>query len=587
MNLEEELRKAQAECERLARENAHLKSLLKTFSLQTGSSLLAAQEQTQGTAEPGMEGTVDSGLQPSEKISLFRSLFRGREDVYALRWTSKQGKSGYSPACANEWDETLCRKPCGKCKNASYLPVTDEVIGRHLEGKHTVGVYPLLLAAFHNPEFYKAQRMRMSTFGKPRIISCAEDFPKHLAVPRGCLEDLRAFGQEHGIEFDLQDERHPGNELTVTFQGMLREEQEALVRDLAPHDNGVLVAPTGFGKTTIAAWVIARRGVNTLILVHRKLLMEQWREQLALFLGLEGRNIGLFASGQKKKTTGTLDIALIQSLQRKGEVSDLIAEYGQIIVDECHHIPAFSMERVVRKAKAKYVLGLTATPVRRDGHHPIIMMQCGPIRANVNAKDVSSRRPFHHCVVFRKTDFMLRSDIEDATIHALYKLLVNDASRNQLIIQDVKDAVGRGRSPLVLSERTEHIELIVAELEKSVQNIIVLKGGMGKKQRMYVLERLREIPDGQERVIVATGRYAGEGFDDSRLDTLFLALPVSWRGVLHQYVGRLHRIHDAKREVQVYDYVDEQVPVLLRMYKKRLAGYHALGYQTDLHETLF
>lgn len=268
----------------------------------------------------------------------------------------------------------------------------------------------------------------------------------------------------------------------------------------------------------------------------------------------------------------------MQSLVRKGEVKDLVADYGHVIVDECHHVSAFAFEQVLRKAKARYVLGLTATPIRKDGHHPIITMQCGPIRFRVDAKADAALRPFEHVVVPRPTGFQVEGDPMEAGIQALYARLVQDEERTEQVFRDLVEAVEAGRSPLLLTERVEHLEAFEARLAALPYRTVVFRGGMGKRQRAARMEELAAIPVTEKRVILATGRYIGEGFDDARLDTLFLALPISWRGTLQQYAGRLHRRHAGKEVVQIYDYVDREVPVLLRMYQRRLKGYQAMGY---------
>jgi superfamily II DNA or RNA helicase len=441
------------------------------------------------------------------------------------------------------------------------------------------------LAAFQNPEFYKAQAMRLSTFGKPRIIGCAEDFSSHVGLPRGCLDDALELIKAHNIKPELADERFGGVSINVTFEGELRPQQQEAAQHFFAHDYGILSAPTAFGKTVIAAWLIARRKVNTLVLVHRRQLMDQWRERLALFLGMQLEDIGQ-VSGGKKRITGSIDIGLMQSLNRKGEVKDMVAGYGQIIVDECHHIPAFTFEQVLKQVKAKYIVGLTATPIRKDGHHPIIVMQCGPIRFRESAKKQAAARPFEHVVITRYTNFKMAPESGEVKIQDIYAALVLDKDRYELIFNDLLKALKMGRSPLFLTERVEHLEQFAERLKDSAQNVIVLRGGMGSKQRKALADQIKAVPDSKERVILSTGRYIGEGFDDARLDTLFLAMPISWRGTLQQYVGRLHRLHDNKRVVQVYDYVDIHVPTLMRMFKKRLKGYEAIGYsmQNDLEK---
>ncbi|MEX2138024.1 MAG: DEAD/DEAH box helicase family protein [Pirellulales bacterium] len=436
------------------------------------------------------------------------------------------------------------------------------------------------LAAFQNPEFYKAQAMRLSTFGKPRIIACAEERPQHIGLPRGCLDEVQRLLVDLGIGVGLRDERRQGMPLEVAFHGHLYAEQETAANSMLAQDTGVLSATTAFGKTVVAAWLIARRGVNTLVLVHRRHLMEQWVERLATFLNLPPTQIGQIGGG-RKKPTGLLDVAIIQSLSRKGVIDDLVGDYGHLVVDECHHLSATSFEQVVRQAKARFVTGLSATVTRKDGHHPIIFMQCGPVRHRIDAKGQAAARPFEHTVHVRPTGFCSSAPAtEDRRVQfqELYSELIADQGRNQLVCDDVLQAVGEGRSPLVLTERNEHLDALSERLSTSVHNLVVLRGGMSRRDIGTVAVRLAAIPEHEPRVLLATGRYIGEGFDDPRLDTLFLTLPISWRGTISQYVGRLHRLHHRKREVRVYDYADLNVPMLARMFDRRCRGYEAAGY---------
>jgi very-short-patch-repair endonuclease len=309
--------------------------------------------------------------------------------------------------------------------------------------------------------------------------------------------------------------------------------------------------------------------------------MEQWVQRLATFLNFSSREIGQI-SGGRSKPTGLLDVALVQSLSRKGVVHDLVGNYGHLVVDECHHLSATSFEQVVRQAKAKFVTGLSATVTRKDGHHPIVFMQCGPIRYRVDAIKQAAARPFAHCVLVRPTNFCsVQSAAEDRRIRfqALYSELIVDQARNRLICDEVLQSVGEARSPLVLTERNEHLDALAERLSKSVKHLVVLRGGMRAKAIGATSARLAAIPEHETRVLLATGRYIGEGFDDARLDTLFLALPVSWRGTIAQYVGRLHRLHDRKREVRVYDYADLNVPMLARMFDRRCRAYEEVGYK--------
>ena len=440
-------------------------------------------------------------------------------------------------------------------------------------------------AAFQNPEFYRAQAMRLPTFGKPRIISCAELQHSHIGLPRGCLDEASALLRSRDTKLVIEDLRVKGTPLPdgTCFQGILRPEQQQAFVALMKHDFGVLAATTAFGKTVLAATLIAERACNTLILVHRRELLTQWVERLKTFLNLDPHLIGTIGGG-RKKPTGVVDVALIQSLVRHGEVADLVADYGQIIVDECHHLSAVSFEMVARRSKARFMLGLSATVARKDGHHPIIFMQCGPVRYKADARSQAATREMTHKVIERPTTFSLPEAMTNEAriaMPALYAALASDTARNDLIFDDVLRALENRRSPLVLTERRDHLDYLRDRFSRFVRTIAVLRGGMSAADRKAADAALH-VPDTDERLILATGRYIGEGFDDARLDTLFLTMPITWKGTLSQYVGRLHRQHTGKSEVRVYDYVDQNVPVLQRMAAKRRAGFRALGYTLEL-----
>lgn len=789
----------------LRAEQASLEATLAALKEQ----LSALEKDAQSESFEG--ATVTSKSPSSAKVGLFRSLFRGRPDVFPLRWENRRSaRSGYSPACSNEWARNICAKPkvkCGECPHQAFIPVSDEIIARHLRGGGTrsgdfvAGVYPLLadgtcwflaadfdkeawaedaaafletcrargiaaalersrsgngghvwiffdepvpagiarqmgsalitetmerrpeigfasydrffpnqdtmpiggfgnlialplqwrareagnsvfvdeclrayedqwaflsklernpasaafgisgeaevsgrilgvrmpvddefadepwklppsrrtiaspiaaslpraidvvladqvyldrtalppslvaqcirLAAFQNPEFYRAQAMRLPTFGKPRVISCAELHPRHVALPRGCLDELTALAQSHGIEVILEDCREPGRPLPgeAKFLGELQPSQRRAFEALVAHDHGVLAATTAFGKTVVAAALIAERRCNTLILIHRRELLDQWVARVGSFLAIDPRQIGTMGGG-KRKLTGVIDVALIQSMVRNGEVNDLVAGYGHLIVDECHHLSAVSFEQVARRARARFVLGLSATVARKDGHHPIIFMQCGPVRHRVDARTQAFERGIRHRVRERTTRFelpQLLASAERPPIPEIYAALAQDAGRNDLIFDDVLQALEQKRSPIVLTERKDHLRYLQERFTPFVRNIAVLCGGLSASERKQC-EAALSVSGSEERLILATGRYIGEGFDDPRLDTLFLTMPISWKGSLAQYVGRLHRQHAAKTNVLVIDYVDSAVPVLARMAARRRTGYRGLGY---------
>lgn len=737
---------------------------------------------------------------PSEKVALFKSLFRGREDIFPRLWLNRsKDRKGYAPACANEWVHGICDKPrikCGGCAHKAFLPLDDRAVLDHLQGRHVIGVYPLLpdetcwflaadfdgggwqedakavietcrlydvpttlersrsgegahvwiffsapipaavarkmgcflltetmnrrhqlsmssydrlfpnqdtlpqggfgnlialplqqearrlgntiflddhlephadpwahlasvrrmepgevetlvetatrngrvlgvrfeplddgmeatpwerppsgrsrkfriegpvpvtvravlshqifvekaglpsgllaeikrLAAFQNPEFYQKQAMRFSTSGIPRVICAAEDHAMHLALPRGCREELAELLAEHGSRLDLEDKRNSGEISGLRFEGQLTELQRAAAESIHPHDLGIFVAPPGTGKTVFGAYMAAARGVSTLVLVHRKPLLDQWRTQLQAFLGLGSKDVGQIGGG-KQRSTGRIDVAMIQSLASPNSVSDLIGSYGQVIVDECHHSPAVSFDRVMKEVRARYVLGLTATAYRRDGLQRLLHFQCGPVRFQVAARSRATEQPFTNRLILRETHFIGEGSIQD-----LYGALVIDPQRNAMIIRDVQQVIAEGRSPIILTERREHLNLLVEALKNAAENVVVLHGGVSNKARKASLLRLVEVPETESRLILATGRYIGEGFDDPRLDTLFMAMPIAWKGTLIQYAGRLHRLHPGKQEVRIYDYLDGSMPLFRRMFEKRMKGYRAMGYEPE------
>ncbi len=477
------------------------------------------------------------------------------------------------------------RSPSGPPRVRFNIPLPPEVRAvlaqRLFVAKHGLAPAHLnhikRLAAFQNPEFYKKQNLRLSTALTPRVIACAEELPEHVALPRGCQPELEQILREHGSALFVEDQRYQGSPLRATFDGDLTPVQKKAARAMLRDDIGVLVAPPGIGKTVIGIYLIASRARNTLVLVHRQPLLDQWIAQLSMFLGVPPTAIGQIGAG-KHTPNGQLDVAMIQSLVRLGSVDDLVATYGHVIVDECHHVPAASFERVLSEVKARFVAGMTATPHRRDGLHPILEMQLGPPRFLVDARAQAARRPFEHRLIIRQTAFGVDGSVSMDGIQTLYAALGADEQRNRLIVADVEAALAEGRSPIVLTERKDHLEHLAAALRGDARHIVVLRGGMTPSERRAAAATLASIPDAESRVVIATGRYIGEGFDDGRLDTLFLAMPVSWKGTLIQYAGRLHRLHPGKTEVRIYDYVDRVVSMLARMFEKRLRGYRAIGY---------
>ena len=449
------------------------------------------------------------------------------------------------------------------------------------------------IAAFRNPEFYKKQAMRMSTYGIPRIISCFDITDDYLAMPRGCKEAIMKLLDSNGAKYTIVDETNHGKAVAVTFLGTEREEQLDAIESLLPFDNGVLHATTAFGKTVTAASLIARRKVNTLILVHSKALLTQWHERLSEFLDIDykepepvkkrGRRKAFSPIGCLDSTTntvhGVIDIALLQSCFEDGEVKSFVQDYGMVIVDECHHVSSITFEKVLKSVKAQYVHGLTATPIRKDGQQPIIFMQCGPIRFSADSKSQIQKQSFRRYLIPRFTSYRSITD-DKQSFPALQKSLAADEVRNSLIVDDVRKTLESGRTPIVLTGIKQHVDLLAERLKSYANNVIQLTGTCTAKEKREALQRLQEIPADEPLVIVATGQYVGEGFDYPRLDTLFLALPISWKGRLEQYAGRLHRENDGKKDVRIYDYIDIHEPVCDNMYHNRLRAYAAIGYQT-------
>jgi superfamily II DNA or RNA helicase len=438
------------------------------------------------------------------------------------------------------------------------------------------------LAAFQNPEFYKKQAMRLSTRGTPRVVTCAEESGPFLSLPRGCEDAAASLASEWGSTCAVEEQRTSGSLLELAFRGELTAVQRDAAEAVLRYDIGIVVAPPGSGKTVLGSALVAKRGVSALILVHRKPLLDQWVTQLSEFLGIPRKEVGVIGGG-KRRVTGRVDVAMIQSLVRKNVVDDLVSSYGHVVVDECHHVSASSFERVLSEVKARYILGLTATPDRRDGHDPIVEMQLGPVRFAVSAKASATARGFAHGLAIRDTAFTAEWT-PGCAIQDLYAAMAADEQRNALILDDVIAALEGGRSPLLLTERRHHLEFFAQKLRPVARHLIVLHGGLSARERRDAMASLAAVPASEERLVIATGRYIGEGFDDPRLDTLVLALPVAWRGTVIQYAGRLHRTHAGKSAVRIHDYRDGAVPVLTRMLEKRVRAYRAIGYEIEAAE---
>jgi superfamily II DNA or RNA helicase len=514
-----------------------------------------------------------SGIQPMAENDIEPAIFKATGHAHPLDVTFIDDEDLREP-----WKRSAVKKLAGPMPKSLTVILANLVYFEKAQLPQALANRLIRLAAFQNPEFYKKQAMRFSVWDEPRVIGCAENYPNHIALPRGRLDAACDLLRDNGITGDLIDERYAGVALDVGFAGTLRPDQEVAVTALLDHDAGVLCAPTAFGKTVTAAAMIARREVNTLVLVHRTELLRQWQERLQSFLGVGKGVIGTIGGG-KAKPTGKIDIAVMQSLSRQGVINPVVENYGHVIIDECHHIGAASFDAILKVVKARYVLGLTATPIRRDGQQPIILMQCGPVRYTA-AKPTSAPRDL---VVQRRSLFTWIDLPPEAGIQNVFRHLAIDQTRTDAIASEVRDAYRQDRKVLVLTERTEHLDAILAALDGQVPAPFVLHGRMSKKQRAAMIADLNELPPEAPRVLLATGKLVGEGFDHPALDTLVLAMPISWRGTLQQYAGRLHREHGTKTDVRIIDFVDTGHPALKRMWDKRQRGYRAMGYRVVEH----
>lgn len=453
------------------------------------------------------------------------------------------------------------------------------------------------IASFRNPEFYSKQALRLSTYQTPHIISCADIDDEYLALPRGCEDAVIALLREKDVPYRIEDKCNHGKPISVQFNGVLRDNQQEAVNVLASNSNGVLSATTAFGKTVTAIGLIAKHGVNTLVLVHTKALLDQWVKALEQFLTIDTipeenerkrkrrkplSPIGTLSS-TGNKLHGIIDIALMQSCISDNEVKTFVKEYGMVIADECHHVSAVNFEQILKTVNARYVYGLTATPIRKDGHQPIIFMQCGPIRYSADAKTQMLSQSFERLLVPRFTPFrpIVGSDLSYTKVA---QQLAEDEYRNLFIVKDVIEVLKEGRSPIILTSRTSHVSILAELLKPHCPNVITLIGSESTKDKRQKMEHLQSIPSSEQLVIVATGKYVGEGFDYARLDMLFLVSPVAWKGIVAQYAGRLHREYEGKQDVQIYDYIDIRVPVCESMYRKRLKGYASIGYRIRNNE---
>ena len=434
------------------------------------------------------------------------------------------------------------------------------------------------LATFANPEFYKKQKLRMSVYNVPMVIDCSKEDEKYLKLPRGTYNYLESLCNVNNIEIISKDERFVGNKIEVKFNGSLREEQQIAIDHMLKYDNGILCAPTGFGKTVIGCKLIAERKVNTLILVNKIQLLNQWKDRIKEFLDV--KEVGEISS-KKKNITNVIDVVSIKSLWNNGNVLDIAKNYGMIIIDECHHTAAYTFEQAINTGNAKYVYGISATPERENGHTPIIKMQCGDIRYKVDSLTFNKKLNIPMKVIAKKSRLnFTNQNIDNYELNEINDLIAKDIIRSENIIKDIKKEYDNGKNILVLTERLELMNYIYDKLSKYTNNIFKYYGGIGKKILKSYMELNNQINENEDnKIIVATGSYIGEGFDDSKLDVLFLTMPISGQTRVTQYAGRLHRQDSNKKEILIYDYIDDNFSKTRNMFLKRKKTYEKLGYE--------
>ena len=434
------------------------------------------------------------------------------------------------------------------------------------------------LASFANPVFYMKQRNRMSVRDVPMVIDCSKEDEKYIKLPRGTLEYLMVLCNKNHVKTNIKDIRNNGKKIDIKFNGTLRDDQNIALNDMLKYETGILEAPTGFGKTVTCCKLIAERSVNTLIIVFSLQLIKQWEERLKFFLNID--DVGQVGGG-KNKVTNRVDIASIKTIYNNGKFNDIVKNYGMIIIDECHHSSAYTYESALNTVNAKYVYGVSATPEKENGHTPIINMQCGNIRYKVDLKEFNKKLNLSMKVYPKKLHLnFVDKSITDYSLNEIYNFISKDVIRNGIVIKDIEKEFNEGKNILVLTERIEHLEYLNERLSKLTKNIFIYRGGLGKK----VLKKYDELNSNltqnkENKIIIATSSCIGEGFDDSSLEVLFLTMPISGINRIIQYTGRLHRTNENKKEIIVYDYIDDNFLQTRNMFLKRKKTYEKMGYE--------
>lgn len=453
------------------------------------------------------------------------------------------------------------------------------------------------MAAISNPVFYKNQAIGTSNYDTARWIYLGKDhLSGYIQIPRGLQDELWKNIKQADIDYEMEDERQQGRKINVDFKGELRPEQDKALKELIRYDNGILHAATAFGKTVVSSAIIAQKKINTLIILESSALIEQWKEALEKFLNInEGLPTYETKTGRVRKRksligtlqgahdsmTGIIDIAMAGSLCKKGKYHKMMNEYGLVLIDECHHSASETIANVLKEVKAKYVYGVTATPKRGDGLEKINFMLIGPIRYSYTAKEKAKEQGIQHLVYPRFTRTVPPRGVITDKMHPneAYEIIHNNDVRDEQIIEDVKNCVAAGRTPVVLSRYKDHSKKIYERLKSCADHVFLMTGNNSKKEHRKILEQMHQVDKNESLILIATGSLVGEGFDFPRLDTLFMATPVSFRGVVEQYAGRLNRDYAGKENVIIYDYVDNHIPMFNNMYMKRLKAYKQIGYE--------
>lgn len=573
------------------------------------------------TGKPGLGNLVALPLQ-GQALKLGNSAFIDENwNVYPNQWEclkevkklsletveeriKEWSAEGILGVLSNEFEADTERtndtKPWEKTKHSLHKEDVSSVVEIVIADKVYIGTKDMKprmqnalrrMAAFSNPDFYKKAAMGLSTKGIPRIVFCGYDEAGYICIPRALLDSVIDRFNEVSISFTLTDNRCSGTPLDVSFNGTLYEEQMRAAKAILEHDNGILAATTSFGKTVVGAYMIAERKTNTLILVHNTEIQKNWIEDLNKFLDINAelpeyktktgrvkkrKNIiGKLHAGHNSMT-GIIDVAIFSSLGKGDEINPKLAQYGMVIMDECHHGAAQTVEDIVGSAKAKYVYGLTATPKREDGLEKKVFMQFGPIRFRYTAKERAEKQGIDHFVYPRFTRLVSTSNLK---VTEANRAVIECESRNEQIISDVVNCIQNGRTPLVLTKYKEHAELLYQRLQGKADHVYLLQGGGSRKAKDEMRIQMRAVPDAESIVLVAIDKYIGEGFNFPRLDTMMLTMPAAAEGNIEQFAGRLHRDYETKTEVIIYDYVDSHIRVLEKMYHKRLRTYKKIGYE--------